>query len=213
MDSSRKRERGKNYTEREKQYVLEIARKYIDIIEAKQTDAGTNKRKNDAWDKIAEEFNPFAENGPRTGVQMKTLYHSMKKIVRRNFLSGNKDYASVGDPLENNDLSENDTYDNVTSFTPKLETDEDSCFEVTENTAGASEENSCSSSTFNAEFTNRLIGQNNFSTPNGENKQNKEVNFNVQRVPLNFNNVNDVSQSNVSSTPRGNAKVNIFFIS
>uniref|UniRef100_A0A6P7GNQ0 Regulatory protein zeste n=1 Tax=Diabrotica virgifera virgifera TaxID=50390 RepID=A0A6P7GNQ0_DIAVI len=72
----------KNYTEREKCLLLDIIGKYKHIIENKCTNAMSTSQKNEAWEKIALEFNASAEF-PRTAKQLNTAYLNLKRVTRQ----------------------------------------------------------------------------------------------------------------------------------
>lgn len=79
----KKRERGKNYTEQEKESLLEIIREYHHVIENKQTDGTTIKLKNDAWEVVTKQFNAMAQTGNRSSSQLRLLYDCMKKKAKK----------------------------------------------------------------------------------------------------------------------------------
>lgn len=79
----KKRERGKNYTEYEKERILEIAEKYLEIIENKKTDNVNVQKKLEAWNEIAKQFNATSQTGPRNGYQLKLLYDSIKQRAKK----------------------------------------------------------------------------------------------------------------------------------
>ena len=49
--------RSKNFTETEKETLIEVVNRYKDIIECKKTDGCSAPKKTTTWDKIAQEFN------------------------------------------------------------------------------------------------------------------------------------------------------------
>ncbi|KAK5647767.1 hypothetical protein RI129_002659 [Pyrocoelia pectoralis] len=73
----KKYDRGKTFTEQEKEDLLDIAKKYLHIIENKKTDVITSKEKMHVWDMIASQFNSIATIEPRNGQQLKLLYEEM----------------------------------------------------------------------------------------------------------------------------------------
>ncbi|XP_050505177.1 uncharacterized protein LOC126883575 [Diabrotica virgifera virgifera] len=79
----KKRERGKNYTEQEKENLLEIVKQYLNVIENKLTDGTSVKLKNEVWEVITEEFNATAQSGIRNAGQLRLLYDSIKKKARK----------------------------------------------------------------------------------------------------------------------------------
>lgn len=48
---------GKHYTTVEKKILVEILKKYKDIIESKKSDSSTLKEKDATWSKVSEEYN------------------------------------------------------------------------------------------------------------------------------------------------------------
>lgn len=82
----KKRERGKNYTEVDKYSFLEILEDYIPIIENKKIDSTNIRMKNECWENIARKFNPLSQTGPRTTYQLKLLYDTIKKKVKKDKL-------------------------------------------------------------------------------------------------------------------------------
>lgn len=78
-----KRERGKNYSEIEKENLIEIASEFKHIIENKKTDNVSVKQKEDAWETIAAKWNSISLSGPRKKDQLKMLYSTMKKQAKK----------------------------------------------------------------------------------------------------------------------------------
>ena len=83
METPKLQKRCKNYCEVEKITLLEIVEEYKNIILNKKTDNISVKEKNKAWDKVAHEFNAVAQTGNRTGSQLKLLYDSIRRKVKR----------------------------------------------------------------------------------------------------------------------------------
>lgn len=79
----KKRERGKNYTDKEKEDLINIVSKYVNIVENKRTDIRTIKEKNVAWEKIVKEFCVLSQTGERSVAQLKMLYEGLKKKAKR----------------------------------------------------------------------------------------------------------------------------------
>lgn len=79
----KKRERGKNYTDKEKQDLIAIISKYVQIVENKRTDIKTIREKNNAWDKITREFCVVSQTGNRSVAQLKMLYEGLKKKAKK----------------------------------------------------------------------------------------------------------------------------------
>lgn len=80
---SKKRDRGKNFTDKEREEFLDIIEKHLNVIENKKTDCITVKRKQAAWEDIAKEFNAIQNTGIRNGTQLKNLYDSIKKKMKK----------------------------------------------------------------------------------------------------------------------------------
>lgn len=79
----KKRERGKNYTDKEKETLLEIVSDFGNVIENKQTDGASVKLKNEAWEAISELYNSTSQTGVRSASQLKLLYDSIKKKAKK----------------------------------------------------------------------------------------------------------------------------------
>lgn len=76
-------QRGANFTKTEIDLLIDIALKYKHIIENKKTDATTWKDKNDAWEKICNEFNAASGNFPRSTKTIRAKYDTIKKNIRK----------------------------------------------------------------------------------------------------------------------------------
>lgn len=82
--SSCKRSRSSNYTRDEIAYLLELVGKYKDIIENKQTDGVTWRKKEETWKKLTIEFNANAPAGIyREMESLKKCYDNKKKEARK----------------------------------------------------------------------------------------------------------------------------------
>lgn len=77
------RKRSSNYTARERELLLNLIEKYINIIENKKTNSVFNKQKIECWEKIAKEFSALQTSGIRSGAQLKACYEQMKKIAKQ----------------------------------------------------------------------------------------------------------------------------------
>jgi len=83
-ESTKKRVRSTNYTMEEKSYLINIIKKYKNIIESKQTDKLSWKDKSNAWETITNEFNATALSGTyRTTESLKKFYENLKKDTRK----------------------------------------------------------------------------------------------------------------------------------
>lgn len=77
-----KRIRGKNFTDNERDLVLEIIEKYKNIVENKKTDTESIRLKNAAWNEITQEFNSVLPTN-RTPSQLKVFYENHKVKLKR----------------------------------------------------------------------------------------------------------------------------------
>lgn len=59
----KKRFKGKNFTESEKEYLVQIVLKHKCVVENKKTDSLSVIRKSEVWRKIAEQFNAIQTTG------------------------------------------------------------------------------------------------------------------------------------------------------
>ncbi|KAJ3661725.1 hypothetical protein Zmor_006112 [Zophobas morio] len=85
-----KRERGKNFTEQEKEIALTILERFRPVLEDKKTDGTSLKEKRKAWDQAVEEFNAMSSSGPRTTQQFKFLWSNMKRVAKKTVAAVNK---------------------------------------------------------------------------------------------------------------------------
>lgn len=80
----KKSKRGKNFSSNERTLFLNVIKNHLEIIESKNTDTETLKRKSHTWQKISDEFNLLTqENGYRDPFSLKTLYCNIKRRKRR----------------------------------------------------------------------------------------------------------------------------------
>lgn len=77
-----KRIRGKNFTDNERDVVLETIEKYKNIVENKKTDTESIRIKNAAWNEITDEFNSLLPTN-RTPSQLKVFYENHKVKLKR----------------------------------------------------------------------------------------------------------------------------------
>ncbi|XP_071574494.1 uncharacterized protein [Temnothorax nylanderi] len=75
--------RGANFTKTEVDLLIDITLKYKHIVENKRTDATTWKDKNEAWEKICNEFNAVSGNFPRSTKTIRAKYDTVKKNIRK----------------------------------------------------------------------------------------------------------------------------------
>ncbi|KAF9813603.1 hypothetical protein SFRURICE_014981 [Spodoptera frugiperda] len=81
MDSGK---RSKNFTEKEKMFLLEVATDFVSVIDNKKTDGTTVEAKKQAWTALAKKYNAVSETGHRTEKQLHALYDNLKKKARKN---------------------------------------------------------------------------------------------------------------------------------
>ncbi|XP_050064860.1 uncharacterized protein LOC126553788 isoform X1 [Aphis gossypii] len=78
-----KRQRGKNFTEWEKDMLIDLILPFKSIIENMKTDAVWNQKKTEAWSKITCLYNMQQKSGIRIDVQLKHLYDGLKRDARK----------------------------------------------------------------------------------------------------------------------------------
>ncbi|XP_067122678.1 myb/SANT-like DNA-binding domain-containing protein 3 [Centruroides vittatus] len=61
MAENKKRSRQPDFSHRETEYLMELVEKYKHIIESKETNAVSLKKKTETWQNLTEEFNKFPE--------------------------------------------------------------------------------------------------------------------------------------------------------
>lgn len=76
--------RSKNFTEREKMLLIEVAKEFVHIIDNKRTDGTSVDAKKRAWMELCNKFNAVSETGFRTEKQLHALYDNIKKKARKN---------------------------------------------------------------------------------------------------------------------------------
>lgn len=76
------KKRGTNFSNTEKDLLLEIIIKYKHIIENKKTDAVTAKDKGKCWDEITRKFNSESSTY-RDSITLKNCWDNMKKRTRK----------------------------------------------------------------------------------------------------------------------------------
>ena len=78
-----KRNRSKNFSERDKHLLLEKVMEHISVIENKKTDNITNKGKAESLEKVCLSFNAEQDSGQRTVEQLKHAYDCLKRKARK----------------------------------------------------------------------------------------------------------------------------------
>lgn len=76
--------RSKNFTEREKMVLIEVAKEFVCVIDNKKTDGTSVEAKKQAWMSLTNKFNAVSETGTRTEKQLHALYDNLKKKARKN---------------------------------------------------------------------------------------------------------------------------------
>lgn len=74
--------RGPNFTEREKERLLDIINEFRPTIENKTTNSTSLKSKNRAWDQVTIRFNSASLSARRDTKALKKCYENMKKKAR-----------------------------------------------------------------------------------------------------------------------------------
>ncbi|XP_063238735.1 uncharacterized protein LOC134540137 [Bacillus rossius redtenbacheri] len=106
------RSRGNNFTNEEKQYLIDLAVSYKHILENKKTDSVTWKDKVKAWDKIAGKFNAVVGgDGPaRSAKSLRSKYECTKKEIRKKHAFHKREMMTTGGgpytPITKDDPSE-----------------------------------------------------------------------------------------------------------
>ncbi|XP_037725826.1 phosphatidylinositol 3-kinase 2 isoform X2 [Drosophila subpulchrella] len=93
-----KMEKTPRYTQRERNMVLSYAAQYKDVIENKRTDAESNRKKDEVWLQIADEFNSRVYH-QRSAKQLRQLYKNMKLLLKKDLCGEDKDNRSFMDLL------------------------------------------------------------------------------------------------------------------
>ncbi|KAL1493681.1 hypothetical protein ABEB36_009376 [Hypothenemus hampei] len=81
------KKRTNNFTEAEVNVLVDLVKKYSDIIECKKSDTVTNADKASAWQKITNLFNSKFGNKHRDQKILKTKYDNLKKITKKKYAS------------------------------------------------------------------------------------------------------------------------------
>lgn len=72
-----------NFTEEERNVLVDLVSRYSSVLECKQTDAVSVHAKKKAWEKLTEEFNCRHNVRPRTSKQLKKCWDNLKEKWRR----------------------------------------------------------------------------------------------------------------------------------
>lgn len=85
--------RGKNYTDREKDCLLECIKPYKNIIQWPMTDKKSNERKTAAWNSVTRAYN--AQNSVhRDSKSLMGLFKHMKMMARKGHLESKVRFSS-----------------------------------------------------------------------------------------------------------------------
>jgi len=73
--------RNVNFSATEEELLMELVKKYHNIIENKKTDMVMWKEKEECWRKISEEFNSQGVLAAQSCAQLQLKYENLKKVV------------------------------------------------------------------------------------------------------------------------------------
>lgn len=101
MEENKKRCRSANFDMREKTLLVDIIDSnggiYRKVLEGKKTDKVTNRRKEEVWEEIRDEFNACSHsNIKRDGGSLKELWGRLKKEAKRNATERRKEVFATG---------------------------------------------------------------------------------------------------------------------
>lgn len=77
--------RSKNFTEREKMLLIDVATSFMSIIDNKKTDGASVDAKKQAWTALTNKYNAVSETGVRTEKQLHALYDNLKKKIKKKY--------------------------------------------------------------------------------------------------------------------------------
>ncbi|KAG0442856.1 hypothetical protein HPB47_015546, partial [Ixodes persulcatus] len=89
------RNRAPNFTEREKDALLDLVEEFKNIVESKTTDKITTKTKNRVWDRITLKFNAVM-GARREAHQLKKCYENIKKKARKDLAANRQAVRATG---------------------------------------------------------------------------------------------------------------------
>lgn len=93
-----------------------LVRKHKDAIESKKTDAETNKIKNDAWEKVTQEFNAVSGEVYRDVKSLRNKYDNMKKRTHL-LMEGKRLFNGIpGGPPTEITISDEDSISEMTGI-------------------------------------------------------------------------------------------------
>lgn len=76
--------RGKNFTQYEKNMLINIILDKKGVIENKETDGASLDKKKKAWEEVRLTYNSSQQSGERSTKQLKELYYILKRNARKN---------------------------------------------------------------------------------------------------------------------------------
>lgn len=90
------KKRNTNFTPDEKRILSELVLKYKDNVENKKTDAATNTQKNNAWIRLATEFNSVSTFCHRTHLSLRTCWDNIKRQSKKEKANIKKEAFKTG---------------------------------------------------------------------------------------------------------------------
>ncbi|XP_026333673.1 uncharacterized protein LOC113240553 [Hyposmocoma kahamanoa] len=93
------KKRNTNFTPDEKRILSELVLKYKDSVENKKTDAATNTQKNNAWIRLATEFNSVSTFCHRTHLSLRTCWDNIKRQSKKEKANIKKEAFKTGGGL------------------------------------------------------------------------------------------------------------------
>ncbi|KAI8430402.1 hypothetical protein MSG28_000685 [Choristoneura fumiferana] len=94
MNATKKR--SDNWTAEDKMLLQELVRERVGIIENKNTDTNTNRRKVAAWADLLNSFNIMRNGSERTATQLKNQWGTLKSAEKRKVSAEKKDRLKTG---------------------------------------------------------------------------------------------------------------------
>ncbi|XP_037976501.1 uncharacterized protein LOC105385195 [Plutella xylostella] len=92
-----KKSRSANWLTEEKELLKTLVKEQVSVIENKNTDANTNKKKTDAWNKLCSTFNEVNSTGlPRTVKNLKTQWSMIKMDKKKELSKERKSIMKTG---------------------------------------------------------------------------------------------------------------------
>uniref|UniRef100_A0A146LYD6 Regulatory protein zeste n=1 Tax=Lygus hesperus TaxID=30085 RepID=A0A146LYD6_LYGHE len=91
-----KKKRAPNFTSHEKSLLVEIVRKYSAVVECKTTNNVSRTEKNEAWSRLADEYNSTSGCEFRTADNLRGAWDNLKKAARRTANQVKKEFNRTG---------------------------------------------------------------------------------------------------------------------